>query len=98
MRAAEETLAERTLETGVGAAILNTAQAGAIALVHTGLVLHVAHEVVVLGLAALSRAHGIVVGNVVGMHVAESPSAILADLARCISATRKPPAHATFLP
>ena len=91
--AAKKAAAEGALEARVRPALFDATEACAVALANPPLVLDMKQEVGVLCLAALARAYGLVILDVVCMRGAKRPPAVLADVRRRIAAARKPPAH-----
>jgi hypothetical protein len=89
MKAAKETLTERALEPGMGAAFLDATEANAVAFGHAPAIGEVRHKVVVLGPAVLSLADSVVSFLVVGVQRAEISPAVLAAVFRLVRATRK---------
>lgn len=82
-------LAERALESRVGAAIFDATETGVIALGDTFAVLEVNGKVVALVTAGLARTDGFVALDVVGMFGAEVSSAVLARVHRLVVAARE---------
>ena len=91
MCAAEKAAAEGALEARVRPALFDATEACAVALANPPLVLDMKQEVGVLCLAALARAYGLVILDVVCMRGAKRPPAVLADVRRPLEEARKTP-------
>lgn len=96
--AAEEAEAERALESGMGAAAFDAAEARPVPLEDAGFVREVRLEVDALGVALFPGADGLVSGHVVGVGGAERAAAVLAGVLSVVGAPVEPSANLASLP